>query len=207
MKVPKLRRRKLAKTAEDVELRRLEFIEALATESDRGCVLVAGAVLDEALELFLRAQMPQDKQSVDSVVDPLFKHPGPLASFWSRIRIAYALGYISPATFHDLELVREIRNKFAHDYVSATFSNPEVKTLLDDFKGADAGLEYARSSVERARAIQQAAAMAPPRAAIAPTMERVRWAVGIGWIVVALETATQKYVEAPAHMKVPLIVV
>ena len=178
---------------EEIDRRRLHFIEALGKESDRGCVLVGAAVLDEALEQLLRAQMPMEKRLIKEIVDPLFKHPGPFSSFWSRIRTGYALGYLSAETFHDLEVIREVRNRFAHQYGPADLQEATITVLIGSLKAADAGLKYVDSSGERARTIREAAGQGTGQATVTPTMERVRWALAIGWIGIALETATAKY--------------
>ena len=59
-------------------------------ESDRGCVLVAAAILDNCLETLLRAEFSQDATVVKRVINPLFKGQGPLASFWSKTQLAYS---------------------------------------------------------------------------------------------------------------------
>lgn len=185
-------KKKLPTSPEELHRRRAQLLEALGKETGRGCVLVGVAVLDDALEQLLRAQMSCDKDVVRNIVDPLFRSPGPFSSFWSRSRAAYVLGYLSPETFHDLETVRELRNQFAHEYGPATFDDPAVRSAVGKLKAADAGLEYAQATADRARAIRKAGEM-PPRGTVTPTMERLRWSLAVGWIAIALESATSKY--------------
>jgi hypothetical protein len=116
-------KKKLPRTPDDIALRRQNYIDAIGRESDRGCVLVAGSVLDEGLEQLLRAEMPEDPK----LLGELFNNSGPLASFWARSRAALALGYITKDTFEDLEIIREVRNRFAHGYGPATLTDPRPR--------------------------------------------------------------------------------
>src|SRR6266849_3495641 len=68
-------------------------------ESDRGCVLMAGALIDGALERLLRSVCRVDAQA-SKAVDALLVGPfAPLGSFASRAQAAFALGLIRSETF------------------------------------------------------------------------------------------------------------
>lgn len=45
----------------------------------------------------------------------LFRHNGPLSTFSARLDMAFALYLIGEKTRHDLDIIRDIRNDFAHD--------------------------------------------------------------------------------------------
>jgi DNA-binding MltR family transcriptional regulator len=109
------------------------FFDALKVESDRGCVLVAAAFLDEALELLLRRKMTQEPAAVRTTVDALFVGNGPLGSFWAKTELGRALQFIPDVVYDDLTSIRTIRNHFAHSYVRATFSNQMVRDLVSGF--------------------------------------------------------------------------
>jgi DNA-binding MltR family transcriptional regulator len=85
----------------------------LTDESDRGCMLVAAALLEESLELRFR-DLFQSKEIPKSVQDSLFGSNGPLATFSSKIKMAYAIGLLPKETFTDLEEIRKMRNQAAH---------------------------------------------------------------------------------------------
>ena len=83
----------------------------LHSESDRGCALVGGAMVDDALGALLRAFFINH----ETVTQNLLTLPGaPLSTFSSRIQAARALGLISEEIHRDLHLVRRIRNTAAH---------------------------------------------------------------------------------------------
>lgn len=113
------------------------FIDQLAKESDRGCVLVAAAMLDEALEFLLRCNMSKEDALVKVCVDPLFVGLGPLKSFWAKIQLTRALGHIDQWMYDDLERIRNLRNFFAHTYSDADFANPRVVAITERLVGAD----------------------------------------------------------------------
>lgn len=83
--------------------------EILRRESDRAVAVLGPAYADTLLEDLLRAFLLEGKSS-----DALLGVEGALGSFSSRINLAHALGLIRDGTHHDLELIRRIRNDFAH---------------------------------------------------------------------------------------------
>jgi hypothetical protein len=50
----------------------------------------------------------------DSVHERLFRTNGPLGSLSSRMALAYSIHLIGKRTLDDLDILRDIRNKFAH---------------------------------------------------------------------------------------------
>lgn len=69
------------------------------------------------------------------IVDPSFSLQEPLSSLWSQIKISYALGLIPDWAYSDLEILREIRNMFAHTYHNPSFTNEEVAALVRKLRG------------------------------------------------------------------------
>lgn len=111
------------------------FMKQLMEESDRGAALVGVAYLDELLARLFRAQTLTEKVS-----EELFGRFGPLSSFSSRIDVAYCLGWIGRETHRDLNLLRKIRNEFAHAHGPVTFADAAVKARCSELqipKGLD----------------------------------------------------------------------
>ncbi|MCK9197463.1 MAG: hypothetical protein M0P16_10835 [Syntrophales bacterium] len=102
----------------------LELRDLLGRESDRGCVLTAAAYLDNELAKLLQKVLIQDEK----LFKELFDGTGPLATFSSRIDLAYGLGYLAPLQRRDLHLIRKIRNIFAHRTGEITFDDNEVSS-------------------------------------------------------------------------------
>jgi Mannitol repressor len=99
------------------------FRRALTSESDRGCALFAAAYLDVSLSNLLYVSLVENK----SIEQDLFRGTAPLANFSSRIQMAYYLGLISKACRRDLNIVRSIRNDFAHDLEVSSFQTQSIR--------------------------------------------------------------------------------
>lgn len=100
-----------------------EIISIFHTESDRAAAILTGSYLEVLLEKLLRTKFIQSP-----VVEDLFKGNGALSTFSSRIALCFALGYIEETTYRDLNLVRKIRNHFAHNIANASFEDSEVRS-------------------------------------------------------------------------------
>jgi DNA-binding MltR family transcriptional regulator len=112
------KKRKLPATEEELQFRGIHLGEQLHKESERGIVLLAATLLDENLELLLRHHFASKSKKI---IDPLFDGFGPLATFSGKIKISFAFSIITDDEFHDLEILRDIRNHFAHQYEKASF--------------------------------------------------------------------------------------
>jgi DNA-binding MltR family transcriptional regulator len=93
----------------------------LDNESDRASAVLCAAFLDHELEVLLRRFMRDIKET-----NELFQQMQPLSTFSSKIKFAYVLGLISHEVYHDLNLIRRIRNDFAHDRRARSFTETEI---------------------------------------------------------------------------------
>jgi DNA-binding MltR family transcriptional regulator len=100
----------------------LGMLSQLAGESDRGVALIMTAWLDDALDGYLRTRVIQEKK----LIEDLFAQDRPLSTFSARINVAYAFAHISSDLYHDLHVIREIRNRFAHERTQFTFETQEI---------------------------------------------------------------------------------
>lgn len=111
------------------------FYEEFQNESDRACALLGAAFLDEQLRAILEAFCVDDRRAMIKLFEG---GTAPLGTFSSRISAAYALGFLARTERRDLDLVRGIRNKFAHQLHGLTFESEEIKSQCmkmryDDF--------------------------------------------------------------------------
>lgn len=107
----------------------LPYLDELNKESPRGKVLISTGYLEQMLKDILVAFLMKDK-----VVDELFEGGNaPLGTFSARAKLAYTLGLISEPEFHDIDLIRRIRNEFAHD-MKASFANDGVRSRCGQLK-------------------------------------------------------------------------
>jgi DNA-binding MltR family transcriptional regulator len=86
-----------------------DFDDALRGETDRAAAVLGAAYLDDHLEKVFRARLRSETP------DTVYRYRGPLGDFASKIDLAFALGWITTELRDDLHVIREIRNKFAHD--------------------------------------------------------------------------------------------
>lgn len=101
------------------------FLKEFQTETDRGAALVGAALLDSRLERLLLSHMLAGK-----VADDLVKGGNaPLGTFSARINATYAFGLITTAERQDLNLIRGIRNEFAHSEHGLTFADQKIVGL------------------------------------------------------------------------------
>ncbi len=104
--------------------------ETLMKESDRGCAIFGAAILHDDLEELFRSFFRQDDWSRTKVVDPLFQTYAPLAMFSARIQLAYAMGLITTGLHRKFEIVRRLRNDFAHEAGPIDFQDSACQDRL-----------------------------------------------------------------------------
>lgn len=104
----------------------------LDKESDRGSILMATSFLDYELQKLFEYYLIGNKKFLDEMLIG----QGSLATFSSRIKLAYSLGLISKLTMDDLNITRKIRNECGHNYESITFENHPLKQQIYSLKSS-----------------------------------------------------------------------
>lgn len=99
-----------------------DVVDLFHKETDRAAAILAGSYLEVLLESLLKSTFVNDP-----VVEELFKGSGPLATFSSRISFSYALGLIDGEVYRDLNIIRRIRNHFAHNIQNASFEDASIR--------------------------------------------------------------------------------
>ncbi len=109
---------------------RAAFFDAFAKETDRGLAITSVCFLDNMLEKLIRAVYRKDPR-----IKILFKDNQILQSFYNKVCIAYFSGLVPEAFYHDLKLVGEIRNKFAHSVLeTVSFDDVSIAQKIDRFE-------------------------------------------------------------------------
>jgi mannitol operon repressor len=112
----------------------------IANESPRGMVLVAAAELDRLLldlmKSFLRPGAGQNAL--------LTEGNAPLATFSGKIAAAHALNLISDQEFRELNIIRRVRNEFAHE-INVSFERQTVKSRVQELSQYRATADIAES--------------------------------------------------------------
>lgn len=106
---------------EEIDLRK--FFETLKNESDRGLVLLTSSILEIYLIKLFEKYLILDKKLRKAILEDSL---APLSTFSNKIKMAYSLGLIDKKSYKNLEYIRQIRNKFAHNLYEATFEDRQI---------------------------------------------------------------------------------
>jgi mannitol operon repressor len=116
-----------------------EFLAEFNKETERGAALAAAAFLDDLLgRIIFNFLIPND--SGHSLVDGF---NAPFGTLSARIAACHAMGLISEDEFREAEIVRKVRNEFAHK-VKMSFENDRVRSLCANMKFSVPGEKSAR---------------------------------------------------------------
>jgi hypothetical protein len=93
-------------------------------ESARAVVILQASMVEALLETAIQQKMRRDLSA--EMKKDIFEFEGPVGSFSAKVTIAFALEIIGPKTKRDLDLIRLMRNQFAHCRKPLRFDMPEV---------------------------------------------------------------------------------
>lgn len=108
------------------------FLEDFNKETERGAALSAAAYLDDLLGQILSSFCVPNSSGKTLASS---EGKAPLGTFSARLQACHALGLISDSEFAQCDLVRKVRNEFAHK-VKMSFENDRVKGLCSTFSPA-----------------------------------------------------------------------
>jgi hypothetical protein len=99
---------------------------------DRSTALTCGAFAEMGLAAGLAmVQQPNQKQIIEWFWEP----GGKYATFDKKIKQAHALHLIGPKTKNDLDVVRRVRNVFAHSMADVRFTTPAIRMACQLIQG------------------------------------------------------------------------
>ena len=107
------------------------FSKSLEEESDRAKVIITVAQIEYILELKLKETYSHGNNKAR---DKLFSANGAFATFSSKINVTYCSGWIDSDIYHDIEILRKIRNIFAHQFENLTMDSPDIKKNIERLK-------------------------------------------------------------------------
>jgi DNA-binding MltR family transcriptional regulator len=103
-------------------------IEELRSVSDRAAATVGAVLVEQRLEEAIRIRFQRDTK----IEEELFRSSGPMGSFSAKIRLAFLMNMLSREAYKDLDNLKTIRNRFAHD-LAITFETPSIKDRCANF--------------------------------------------------------------------------
>lgn len=192
-----------------------KLFETLSKESDRGLVLVSAAYLDETLEDLLRSVFSIRRTKSKSLINPLFDGYGPLGTFSAKTRIAHSLDLISKWMYSDIEIVRRMRNVFAHGIDSVSFDDPEISKLTERLKGADHAVRQkykgadhgVKSTIKNKEKVKRKTSKKGEEKSKKAIMERTRLTMSVSYIggILAAELITLSIDDVPPEIKLNVV--
>jgi DNA-binding MltR family transcriptional regulator len=108
--------------------KKMEIWRELAKQTDRGVAIIGAAIIEDELKRLIIRSFANTNNKVRGMFDP----DGAMGAFGSQTTLAYAMGLVSQSLYVDLNLIREIRNKFAHRvHFARSEKDPEVLVTLE----------------------------------------------------------------------------
>jgi hypothetical protein len=101
--------------------------EAGAEKGHRGAAILRATDVENALRKSIRRWLNLGPK----MRDELFGSNGPGGTFTNKIIIAHALGIFGDKTRQNLDIIRTIRNAFAHAAHPIRFDDPDIATLCE----------------------------------------------------------------------------
>ncbi len=102
-----------------------DWLQEINHGSDRSVAIISVANLEISLEQLILVHLANGRE--EQTAARLRSNQGPLATFHSKIELAYAMGLIPERDMTELHRIRRIRNAFAHTPNLITFATPEVR--------------------------------------------------------------------------------
>lgn len=103
----------------------------LESGSDIEILFIGVGIIEKSLDYLIRTHLrSKDAKSIDRA----YGMAGPLGTFSSRILTARLFGVISDHVAHDIDLIRIVRNKFAHEFALREFSDDRVSGKISNLK-------------------------------------------------------------------------
>lgn len=106
----------------------VHFETSIRGESTRAKVVLSACYLDSLLRQLLKIVT----KPIAAKEDPLFDGAiAPLGTMSARTEVAWRMGAIPDEVKKSLDLVRKIRNRFAHNLLSCTFEDEKIRHWND----------------------------------------------------------------------------
>jgi hypothetical protein len=103
--------------------------EFYLASSARAAVLLQASLVEDTLRRMIQAKFMAGASA--DVVIRVFEANGPLSTFSNKIIMGHALGLYGNIFRHDLDIIRELRNGFAHTRRPLEFETKEVTDMCN----------------------------------------------------------------------------
>ena len=97
----------------------------------RSAAILLASEVELYLELAILTKLPNNDADIVKI---LVGRDGPLGGFFAKIHLAFAMGLITADQCHDLNIIRTVRNAFAHAPRPIEFSTEEIRTEIGNLR-------------------------------------------------------------------------
>ena len=104
------------------------ILDEIRDTSDRTAAIVLASLVERTVEQSITQALPRRD---DKTIEKLQARDGPLGNFYAKNHLGFALGIYDEVTRDNLEIIRKIRNAFAHTVLKITF---ETEQIIDEVK-------------------------------------------------------------------------
>lgn len=113
------------------------FEEALE-QTDRGCAILMFSYAESAMH---RALAYHFTGKVKGGSAAFFENNGPMGTASNRLMLLAGLNWIDESTYRGLDLLRKIRNRFAHDVSIRSFEEAPIKGMVESLPALEKRFE------------------------------------------------------------------
>jgi DNA-binding MltR family transcriptional regulator len=100
-----------------------DVVAEIRQASDRTAAIVLGSLVERTVEQRILAALPRHDEKT---AERLLARDGPLSSFYGKNQLGYALGAYDETILHQVEIIRRVRNVFAHSVLPIHFETQEI---------------------------------------------------------------------------------
>ena len=103
----------------------------VAEQDERAMVLSLSTFIEDTLGRLLLAYF-RDCKATRELVEGF---SAPLGTLGSRIKAVYAVGLVTEEQFKDMEILRKVRNQFAHNWEGVTLERNDIAAMVGQLSG------------------------------------------------------------------------
>jgi len=164
-------RQSASKSTEEVE----RLAKTMQGESDRGCLLVCLAEIDNYLKEILLLYLGKGGAHKDAEFLLNSGAESPIATVNVRTRLARCLGLITPELTNVIDAIRAIRNDQAHGTADFEITDRVIAKVLDSWSDSSR-----QNLFDIARGIKR------------PNKPRLKLTLSVGWVLMGLSAAVYR---------------
>jgi hypothetical protein len=106
-----------------------KLCDVLTHGDEISCALVGASFVDHCL-----ASLIQTHLANSGVTERLLQPSGALGSFGARRMLCYSLKLITKESFQELEIIGDIRNRFAHGFFDISFKDQDIMEFCNKLR-------------------------------------------------------------------------